>query len=103
MSKSGWALVTLGLIVCATSAQAFELTQEAQDAGAEWVWLFCAGVAVLVLCAAFAVRAVMKRPRGARFWEVVLVVVGLGLAVGVWLLVCVAVWWDLLFPRSPSA
>jgi len=98
MNRAKWALVTLGLLSCAPPAVAIQLSEHANDAFEQEEWLLGRGAVVLVLCAAFALRAVMKRPRGARFWEAVLVVVGLGLAGVIWGLVCVLGRWNPLGP-----
>ena len=111
MSRSKWALIALGLLSCATPAAAIQLSEHAEMASAQAEWLFGIGTAVLIPCAAFELRAVMRRPPGAksweaafvmppsaRCWEAAVVVVGLVLAICVWLVVCWALLWNVLLP-----
>jgi hypothetical protein len=98
MSRGRWALVTLGLLSHATPAAAFQLSEQAEVAFAQAEWLFGIGTLVLILGAAFALRAVMRRPPGARSWEAAFVVMGLGLVICIWFVVCVALYSYVLLP-----
>ena len=111
VGRGKWAVATLGILSCATPATAIQLSAHAEIAFAQAEWLFGMGTAVLILCAAFELRAVMRRPPGAksweaafvmppsaRCWEAAVVVVGLVLAICVWLVVCWALLWNVLLP-----
>jgi len=81
------ALVAVASICCSTPALAVgdPWGSWGPDAAQAW-WLF-GGIGALVLGAAWAMSIVLKRPRGARFWEAVVVIALLGLAVAAWFVV----------------
>ncbi len=91
-------LVVLGLAVAGTPAAAIVLSEQAKQADRQTDALFIIGALVLAAGAGLGLRAVLKRPQGARFWEAVLVVGGLGVAVVGWGVACVVIWWNLLLP-----
>ena len=85
----GLALVSLASMSCSAPALAIGdpwsyLFSPNWGANAVEVWWLFGGVGALVLGAVWAMSIVLRRPRGARSWEAVVVLALLGLALAAW-------------------